>query len=92
MLLQELSQIQVEIEDRFASEKVIEEQNLHEPHLQQADLEALFDNHCQSTEETKGPWEAFNGEQALEPNIEEFLSSLCLDPLCKSQILKIYRA
>jgi hypothetical protein len=31
---------------------------------------------------------AFNGEHALELEIEEFLASLCLDPLCKIQIFE----
>jgi hypothetical protein len=79
MLLQELSQILVAIEDRSTSQEVIEEKRSHEKHLQQI---LAFDHPCESAEETKEPWEAFNGEKALEPEIEEFLASLCPDPLC----------
>jgi hypothetical protein len=43
-LLQELFQIIVAIEDKYASREVIEEQKFHEPHLQQAYIEALFDH------------------------------------------------
>jgi hypothetical protein len=64
---------------------VIEEQRSHDQHLQQI---LAFDHPFQSTEETKEPWESFNGDQALELEIEEFLASLCLDPLYKIKIFE----
>jgi len=43
VLLQELSQILVEIEDRFASQEGIEERKFHETHIQQEYIEFFLD-------------------------------------------------
>ena len=38
--------------------------------------------------EKKEWWETFKGEKEFELEVEEFLASLCPNPLCKSQIFK----
>jgi len=66
----------------------IEEKNFHEKHIQQENLESLFDYPHKFVEETKEPWTTFNGGKTLGPEIEESIASLCLDSLCKSQIFE----
>jgi hypothetical protein len=82
LLLQELSQFLVALGDR--SEET-EEQEFHEPDLQQADLEAFFDCPCKYARESKEPWTTSNREKTMEPEIAESLASF---PLCKSQVLE----
>ena len=48
----------------------------------QEDLEVPSDSYCQFVEETKESWIEFNGEQPLEPEIEEFLACLSTDLVC----------
>ena len=47
----------------------------------QEDLEVPSDSYCQFVEETKESWIEFNGEKLLEPDIEEFLACLSVDPI-----------
>jgi hypothetical protein len=48
----------------------------------QEDLEVPLDSYCQFVEETQESWIEFNGEKPLEPDIEEFLAYLSIDPVC----------
>jgi hypothetical protein len=48
----------------------------------QEDLEVPSDSSCQFVEENKESWIEFNGEQPVEPEIEESLACLSADPVC----------
>jgi hypothetical protein len=41
---------------------------------------------CQNAKEDEKLWTTSNGEQSLRPNIEEFSTSISVDPLCTSEI------
>jgi hypothetical protein len=89
-LLQELSQILVEIGDKFTSLEKIEKKEFHEPHTQKPYLEAFFYHPCQFAEETKEPWTIFDGEKTMEPKNEESLAILCSDSFVQKPNLRRY--
>jgi len=63
---------------------VLEEQEFHEPHPQEY-LEASSNHLFQPIKETRKSWTAFDGEQPLELDIEEFLTYLSEYPLCTQE-------
>ena len=66
-------QILTAVKNLSASQGVIKEQKIHES---QEDIHS-----CNNVEETKESWTTSNGEQPLEPKIEEFLACLSTYPL-----------
>jgi hypothetical protein len=72
------------VKNLVAYPDIIEEQEFHEPHPQEY-LEASSNHLCQPVEETKKSWTTFDGEQPLEPEIEEFLTCLSEYPLCTQE-------
>jgi len=67
--------------DIYASQEAIEEQRIHEK-LPQEDPKVFLSHPCKKAKEIKEPWTTFNGDNTLEPDIEEFLACLSQNPLC----------
>ena len=65
--------------------EVIEESNINEPHLQY-DLQTYIDYPFQSVEEIEDLGTTFDGENPLEPEIEEFLTLLSSNILSTHEI------
>jgi hypothetical protein len=59
-------QILTAVKNLPSSQEVVKEEEFHEQHQAEA----------------KEPWTTFDGELSLEPEIEEFLTCLSVDPLC----------
>ena len=68
--------ILITVKNLSASPKVIKEPEFHE------EPKASTDHLCQSTEETEDSCTTYDGERPLEPEIEEFLPCLSIDPIC----------
>ena len=65
------------VKNLSTSPKVIKEQAFHEPRRQE-DIETSSSHLFQPIEEIVEPWITYDGEQPLEPEIEELLT--CLSP------------
>ena len=68
------------VKNLSTSPKDIEKPKFHEPRPQE-DPKPLCNHPFQLIEETKESWTTFNGEQPLDPDIEEFLQYLSSNPL-----------